>query len=45
VEVHAVALASVDGRPPSPLIDAGADLAREPFPIFGVPRWVELHER
>jgi hypothetical protein len=45
VEVHAVALASLDGRRPSPTIDADADLSRETFPLVGVPRWVWLRER
>jgi hypothetical protein len=44
VEVHAVATASIDDRPPSPMIDADADLSREAFPLVGVPRWVRLRE-
>jgi hypothetical protein len=45
VEVHAVALASLDDRRPSPMIDADADLSRETFPLVGIPRWVLLRER
>jgi hypothetical protein len=44
VEVHAVALASLDDRRPSPTIDADADLSREAFPLVGVPHWARLRE-
>jgi vitamin K-dependent gamma-carboxylase len=44
VEVHATAFTSLDAHRPSPMIDPAADLAREPFPLLGVPRWVLLRE-